>query len=101
MSSIFENQILKIRFIVKDSLDKIVDLSGMTSLDIVLKKPDGAELIKPADLVTDGSDGQMQYTTDTTDLDVPGVWQAQGIIIDGAVEDNPTDIIKFTVSERL
>lgn len=101
MSSIFENQILKIIFIVKDTSDQIVDLSGMTSISIVLKKPDGTELVKPATLVNDGADGKMQYITDTTDLDVVGVWQAQGLIVDGSVEDNPTDIIKFTVEERL
>ena len=101
MSDIFLNQTLRIELDVTDQDGVAVDLSGMASKDIILKKPDGVTLTKPADFVTDGADGKIEYKTLTTDLDVKGVWSAQAIVVDGAGDDNPSEIIKFEVIERL
>ena len=92
-----------IELTVTDQAGAIVDLSGMVSKDITLKKPnpDNTTVTKPAAFVTDGTDGKIEYKTTTTDLDVSGVWSAQGIVVDGAGDDNPTNIFKFAVLDRL
>jgi len=58
-----------------------VDISGATTKQIILKKPSGEKLTKTAIFVTDGSDGQIAYTTISGDLDEPGGWEIQAKVI--------------------
>ncbi len=54
-----------------------VDVSGATSKEILFLKPDATTLTKTAAFYTDGTDGIIQYTTITGDLDTVGGWQLQ------------------------
>lgn len=57
------------------------DISGYTtSQEMILTDPDGADSTKSASFVTDGSDGQIQYTTQSGDIDQSGIWYIQAVI---------------------
>ena len=88
-----------LRLTVKDGTDAI-DLSAATTKEIVLRKPSGSMVTKDATFTTDGSDGQIQYTTVADDLDEAGIWriQARVVLLGGTWR---TDIARFEVYENL
>lgn len=57
-------------------------LGSATILRIILQPPSGAAnaKVKTATLVTDGSDGQMKYTTEAGVIDEAGPWEMNGYI---------------------
>ena len=56
------------------------DVSGATTKNIILKKPDGTKLTKAASFSTDGTDGYIEYTTIAGDIDTVGDWELQAYI---------------------
>lgn len=57
----------------------LVDLSSFTTLELVFRSPKGTVTTQTAELVTDGTDGKLQYVTQTSDdLNEAGSWQVQG-----------------------
>jgi len=64
------------RDVIKDQDGVIVDISTAT-IKMVFRKPSGAAVLKTAVLTGDGTDGEMEYTALTTDLDQAGQWQRQ------------------------
>lgn len=58
----------------------VVDVSAATIKTIKFLKPDGISVSKPADFVTDGSDGKIEYVTVTDDIDIKGGWKCQGYV---------------------
>lgn len=101
MRQIFDKQSLTIVLIVSDSAGAVIDLATMASLTITFQRPAGSSFSKTATLTTNGSDGKMEYTTTVDDLDAIGTWLIQGVVIDGAGDDNPTDVVKLEVLKRL
>ncbi len=81
-----------------------VDVSTQTALSFIFKKPDGVTLLTiaapPVVFTTDGTDGKVEYTTVTGDIDVAGVWclQAEVTLPGGKYR---TSIIKFDVEDKL
>jgi len=63
----------------------IMDISAATLTEITFKKPGGATLTVTASFVTDGTDGQITYTSNSTDIDQVGGWlkQASVTLVDG------------------
>lgn len=61
----------------------IIPITGFTTLEMTFTRPDdaGTTFVVNASLLTDGSDGKMEYTTLTTDLNMPGRWQVQGFVV--------------------
>lgn len=57
-----------------------VDISGATAKTILFQKPSGVMLEKAALFVTDGTDGQIQYSTVEGDLDEVGIWKIQAVV---------------------
>lgn len=87
---------------VKDGTTAI-NISGATTTSsklIIFQKPSGDKLEKDGTFVTDGSDGQMKYTTIAGDLDEIGDWdiQAKVVLSSGTWK---SDIGHFTVFENL
>ena len=80
----------------------VVPLDGATTLQLKLRKPDGATTVtKTAVLSSTGLDGKMQYVTEeATDLDQAGPWKIQGYVVlpDWA---GHTRIAEFKVGENL
>jgi hypothetical protein len=69
----------KLLITVKDD-GEVVDISSASSLSIFIKRPDGITLTRTGVLETDGTDGQMYYTTVANDLNDAGVYKIQGLI---------------------
>ena len=80
MSDIYVNDIGTIfRATIKDGgVEK--DISSATVMQIIFRDPDGVETTKTAVFTTDGSDGKIQYTTVSGDLDLAGKWVLQGYV---------------------
>lgn len=57
-----------------------IDISAATSKLIYFTKPSGSTLVKTAIFVTDGTDGQIHYSTVSGDLDEAGIWKIQAAI---------------------
>ena len=79
---------------------EIVDVSNVDSKTIYLQKPTGETLTKTAVYYTDGTDGIIQYVTESGDLDQAGTWQIQAKIDFGTDVFN-TNIEKFKVLRNL
>lgn len=67
------------RVTVYDGSD-VVDLSSVDTKQILLRKPNKAVLTCAASFYTDGSDGIIQYTTQTSELDKAGLWSIQAYV---------------------
>jgi len=59
----------------------VVDISSATTKSIILGKPDNTSSTKDGTFTTDGTDGQLQYTTITDDLDQIGWWKIQAHVV--------------------
>lgn len=57
-----------------------IDISAATVKLIYFTKPDRSVIVKTALFVTDGTDGQIHYSTVDGDLDQPGLWKIQAYI---------------------
>ena len=62
----------------------VVDISGATTKQILFRKPTATILTKTASFTTDGTDGQIDYTTISGDLDTTGTWEIQAKVITSA-----------------
>lgn len=69
-----------LRATVKDG-SNAVDISGATTKQIILRRPDGTTLEKNADFTSDGTDGRMEYSTVSGDLNQAGSWMLQGYVV--------------------
>lgn len=85
---------------IKDENDTVVDVSTSVGKTLIFKKPDGTILSKTASFSTDGTNGEIQYTTIDGDLDLHGKWAIQAFIDFGSTEWY-SDIDKFTVYNNL
>lgn len=70
---------LEVAFTKQDGA--VLDISSQTTLEIKLKKPNGAAVTKTATFVTDGTNGLAKYTTIANDLDLDGRWSIQGYVV--------------------
>lgn len=64
---------------VKDD-GAIVDISGASTLSVIIKKPDGVSYTKIGNLLNDGTDGKMYYTSVDGDFNAAGNYKIQGIV---------------------
>ena len=78
----------------------VLNVSNADSISIIFQKPDSSDLIKTASLITDGTDGNIRYTTVSGDLDQVGTWQIQAKVDFGASVFS-TDIQKFKVYRNI
>lgn len=67
--------------ITKQSNNSILDISGASTKRIDIRKPDGTLLQKTASLTNDGTDGKMEYDTESGVLDIQGEYEVQGYVV--------------------
>lgn len=72
-----------IRLTLKEN-GTVVDISGASTKQIKLQKPDGTSVTKTASFTDNGTDGQLQYSTQSGDLSVAGRWYAQAYVVLGS-----------------
>ncbi len=84
---------------IKDG-NTIVDVSSVTTKQLIFKKPSGALLTKAASFFTDGTDGIITYASASGDLNEVGTWRLQGFVDFGSTEFK-SDIQRFKVHKNL
>lgn len=57
-----------------------IDISGYSTLQMILKDPDGIETTKTASFINDGADGLLTYTIQSGDIDKIGTWQVRAYL---------------------
>lgn len=72
-----------IRLTVVDSAGTAVDLSGYSTLEILLDDPDGNTSTLTASFTTDGTDGKIEAATTSGLIDEAGTWFVQAKVSDG------------------
>jgi len=71
-------QVLKITFIDVDT-DAAADISGYsTTISMIFTDPAGTETTKTATFDSDGTDGIIKYTVDSSFLATAGNWKVRG-----------------------
>lgn len=88
------------RLEVRDQNHQILDISTATDLKIRFEKPDGSTFSKAGVFTTDGTDGQFQCSSQSTDLDLAGDWSVQGEIT-MPTWAGATGILEFTVDPNI
>jgi hypothetical protein len=89
----------KIRVTIFDD-GEAVDLSGVTTKEIILRRPDTTTATRAADFVTDGTDGKIEIVSQAGDFDIVGIYSIQAHIVNSA-GDWKTDIDTFRVYKNL
>lgn len=85
---------------VKDQDENVMDISAATTKEIIFAKPGGTVVTKTASFYTDGTDGIIQYISQSGDLDVVGNWKQQAYVIQSGSAFY-SDIISFQVIGNL
>ena len=78
----------------------VVDISASTTKQFYFRKPDGSAKTVTAEFVTDGTDGQLKYTTVSGDIDQAGYWEIQARIEMGG-GDWASSRKEFRVHDRI
>lgn len=58
----------------------VTNISSATLMQIKLLAPDGDQIVKLGDFVTDGADGEFEYVVEDEVLDIEGFWKVQGYL---------------------
>jgi len=87
------------RCTIKDC-STVVDVSTVTTKELIFVKPSGERLTKTASFYTDGTDGIITYTSVSGDLNECGLWSIQGFVIIGTGEFH-SNIRNFKVERNL
>ena len=78
----------------------VLDVSAATTAQFILRKPSGAKLTKTTSFTTDGTDGNIEYTTIAGDMSESGDWKLQVYLI-FPTGSWRTDIGSFNVCDNL
>lgn len=89
------------RFTVQNENGEAEDISNLSTRQVIFKKPDGTKLSKTPSLTNDGTDGLMQYTIASGDIDIKGMWQVQGRVASTNNSNWYSDIHSFKVFENI
>jgi len=84
-----------------DSDGDAIDISAANTLQIYMRNNAGTVDTHTAGFTTDGTDGKIDYTTVSGDIDTPGLWQIQGHVTDTGVYQRKTEWGSFTVEANL
>ncbi len=79
----------------------IVDISTSTSKSFVFRRPDNSLLTVTPVFTTDGTDGKLQYTSVTDDINMIGVWCLQGSVTFSGSGPYHGTVVKFDVDAAL
>ncbi len=90
----------KIRLTLRDQDGNVVDLSGATTKRLDFQKPDRTSVSKTAAFHTDGTDGKIQYSTESGFLDLPGDWKVQAYVVITA-GTFPSSVASFKVKPNV
>jgi len=89
--------VIELRFLEGN---KVVPLQTATLKQIVLLSPDGTKSTKTAVFTTDGSDGKIEYKIIAGDINLEGMWHAEGYV-ETPEGGYPSSSFKFEAENRL
>jgi hypothetical protein len=89
------------RVTLKNEDGSIMNLQNANNLRMWFSRPDGSVLDKQAVLVTDGTDGKMEYIVEPGDINLPGNWKVQAVVGFPSGMINHSEIQKFKVYPNL
>lgn len=78
-----------------------LDLTGATTVELVLLSPAGVRNAGTASVVGDATDGVIAYTTAAGDLYMPGAWKAQAFVVLASGDEFYSTIATFSVGPNL
>lgn len=78
----------------------VADISAATTKQFTFKRPDGTTFTKTAVFTTDGTDGNIQYITESGVLNTAGRWHLQAYVKTSAGNWS-TSVGDFKVFENL
>jgi hypothetical protein len=88
--------------ITKQSDGTVLDISTASTKQIILRSPAGKVKTFTATLVTDGTDGKMEYiTAAAADLDEAGKWDVQGRVVIASSNRKTILPVQFEVKANL
>lgn len=90
-----------LRTTIKDQDNVIVDVSSASIIQIILRTPKGEFVIKIASNTTDGTNGQIQYTTIAGDIEEVGTWGFQARVKLSSTQNFKSSIHQFEVASNL
>lgn len=79
----------------------VADISDASTKEFIFKRPDGTTFTVTAVFTSDGSDGQIQYTTGVEMLNMAGTWSLQAYVVTSGGFSHKTDVGSFRVFENL
>ncbi len=85
---------------IMKNCSEVFDLSAADTIEYILKKPSGTVVTLTCVLVTDGSDGEIRYTSISSTFDEAGYYKLQAHIVLGSTEWR-TNIETFRVYPNL
>jgi len=88
------------RMTFKDCDGVVIDISSASTKNMIFASPSGVSSTKAGAFTTDGSNGQLDYTSEADFLNEAGTWSVQGHVIIGA-QNFKSDISTFTVIDNL
>jgi len=78
-----------------------LDVTGATTLQVVMLSPAGVRNAATAVVVGDGADGVISYTTEAGDIYMPGTWKAQAYAVLAGGDEFYSSVTTFTVGPNL
>ena len=68
------------RLTIKDG-DSVVDISGATTKNIIFTSPGGTSTTQAGSFTNSGTDGKLQYTSVSGDINEVGTWELQASLV--------------------
>jgi hypothetical protein len=75
---------------IKDQDNAVIDVSAALTLEIKMRRPDGTKITKTATFTTDGTDGQIQFSSLSTDFTIKGIYQFQPRVVTATADQHAT-----------
>ena len=89
-----------VRVNFKTQAGAVLDISSSSTREIIFRSPGGVRLAKAGTFATDGTDGALDYVTESAFLNESSTWRLQGhVVISG--QDFSTEIDDFEVLANL
>ena len=89
-----------LRATIKDEDDAVIDISDAASIIFILEKPNLTTITASGAFVSDGTDGKVQYITQSGIIDTMGQWRLQ-VFLDFPDGEFRTNIYNFKVYKNL
>lgn len=76
---------------VVNAAAEAVDISGATTKQYIIRKPDGAVSTETVDFDVDGTDGKLRWTVPTSFLDQVGKYEVESLVASALFQYRSTE----------